>query len=95
MVTEAWPRTCLRAGQSSVTITLVLPALSGLKYSVQVRVEPAGIRLKPARAKSDVRRIWHIFGVISKKVKDTRNIESVAVYYQGANLTLKPVVTAF
>ena len=70
MVTEAWPRTCLRAGQSSVTITLVLPALSGLKYSAQVRVAPAGIRLKQPKV-IDVRRIWHIFGVISKIVKET------------------------
>ena len=47
MVKDAWPETCLRVGQSRVTITLVEPLLCGMKFSVQVRVEPPGIRLKP------------------------------------------------
>lgn len=47
MVMDAWPETCLRAGQSRVTITRVVPLLCGVKNSVQVRDEPPVIILKP------------------------------------------------
>lgn len=46
MVTDAWPWTCRRAGQSRVAITLLVPALCGVKYSVQVREEPPMTNLR-------------------------------------------------
>lgn len=49
MVRDASPWTCLRAGQSRVANTRVGPALFGTKISVQVREDPLGIRLKPAK----------------------------------------------
>lgn len=45
-VKEACPWTCLRAGQSRVAITRVLPTLSGMKVSDQTREDCLGIRLK-------------------------------------------------
>jgi len=48
MVTDAWPRTCLRAGQSRVAYTRVLPALCGMNSSVQIREEPPVIKLNAA-----------------------------------------------
>lgn len=49
MMRDTSPWTCLRAGQSSVANTRVAPALFGTKYSVQVKDELLGTRLKPAR----------------------------------------------
>lgn len=43
-----WPWTCRRLGQSRLAISLVVPALCGVKYSVQVNEEPPVIRLKAA-----------------------------------------------
>lgn len=57
---DAWPWTCLRAGQSRVTIIRVLPALCGMKNSTQVRVLPPGIRLKPASSELEECGGWFV-----------------------------------
>lgn len=55
MLKDAWPWTW-RAGQSRVAITLVTPALWGVKSSVKTREEPPGIRLKTRKVR--VRCLW-------------------------------------
>lgn len=49
MVKDTVPWTCLRAGQSRVADTSVGPALLGKKYSLQIKEESLGIRLRAAR----------------------------------------------
>lgn len=52
MVRDTSPWTCLRAGQSRVANTQVAPGLCGTNISVQIRDDPLGIRLKPAKTQS-------------------------------------------